>query len=333
MQHGLRFNQIAKNLRRKLNDWIASIDNEALQEAIRRDVIVTGGAIATMALGEGVNDYDVYFRTMSTTREVALYYTKKFKVPESNVNKLTPQLRHTTIVNLKGEEEKRLIFWIQSAGVTAEAATPYAYFESRPEFEQDEYVKSLFPEDGEEERVRPGEATERDPMAMIPSVRSAKDGDYSPLFFTNNAVTLSGGIQVVIRFFGEPAEIHTNYDFAHCMAHYSYRDNELVVPPETMECLLSRTLVYKGSLYPICTVLRLRKFLARGWRIHAGEILKICANVAQVDYTDVDQMYDQLLGVDMAYMLDFISALRTAQKTGQKIDGVYLMAMLDEIHD
>src|SRR5699024_9904883 len=52
-----------------------------------------------------------------------------------------------------------------------------------------------------------------------PEVEEAKDEEeskgFEPVFLTTNAISLKGKIQLVIRFYGEPEQIHDNYDFIH----------------------------------------------------------------------------------------------------------------------
>ena len=69
-------------LRKKIDDWIASIEDPELIERLRKYTIVTGGAIASMLLREPVNDYDIYFRTRETALAVAQYYVSRFERKE-----------------------------------------------------------------------------------------------------------------------------------------------------------------------------------------------------------------------------------------------------------
>lgn len=327
--HGMRFRTIKSTIRRKLDDWLKSIDNPDLVRAIRNDVIVSGGAIATMSTGEGVNDYDVYFRTKATAINVALYYISKFQEVNKELTTPIPSLRASHVKNIKGEDEERLLMHIQSAGAVEVNAPPYQYFETTADWEQRNYFepKSVLEDDVESTDANP------DLVYAAVSGGKGKDRPYSPVFFTNNAITLTGDIQLVIRFFGEPAKLHTNYDFVHCMSYYDYRSDKLEVTPDAMQCMLERTLVYAGSLYPLCTLMRLRKFISRGWRIDAGEMLKIAYNVGEVNFQDPDMLKEQLMGVDVAYMHQFIGALTIARKEGKRITPTYFAELLDRCYD
>lgn len=156
-------------------------------------------------------------------------------------------------------------------------------------------------------------------------------GKYNPIFLSQNAITLTDKFQIIIRFFGEPEQIHNNYDFEHAMNYYDYGTNELVLKLEALECLLSRTLIYRGSLYPIASIFRMKKFIERGWRIGAGEQLKIMWQISEIDLSDPNILMEQLTGVDMVYMRALIEALKGMSQ--EKINAAYVSKIIDKIFD
>ncbi len=116
------------------------------------------------------------------------------------------------------------------------------------------------------------------------------------------------------------------------MCYYDYGSGELVLHPEALEAILSKTLIYKGSLYPIASVFRVRKFIQRGWRITAGQLLKIIWQINEIDLKDPKVLREQLLGVDQAYMHQLLRALET-KESNQKIDATYIAKLVDEIFE
>ena len=62
---------INTTISKKVAEWISSIDDPILKKSLKDDVIVTGGCIASMLSSEKVNDFDIYFRTKETAKEVA----------------------------------------------------------------------------------------------------------------------------------------------------------------------------------------------------------------------------------------------------------------------
>lgn len=165
-----------------------------------------------------------------------------------------------------------------------------------------------------------------------------KRGKYRVLFVTSNAITLSDQMQLIIRFQGEAADIHRNFDYLHCTSYWTSWEKKVVCSAETLLCIMNKELTYVGSLYPLCSIIRLRKFLARGYTINAGQIIKILWQVNQLDLSDPNVLEDQLVGVDSAYFTQVISALREklSKETPPEgcrveVDGTYLMTLIDKV--
>lgn len=158
---------------------------------------------------------------------------------------------------------------------------------------------------------------------------------YRPLFISANAITLSHGVQLVMRFVGEPEVIHKFYDFIHCTCYWKSWDGELVLPAAALEAILTKELRYVGSLYPLCSIIRIRKFVARGWQINAGQILKMCFQLNGLDLKDLAVLEDQLTGVDAFYFMQVIERLKEKQKEDggepKPIDSTYLMSIIDRM--
>lgn len=151
---------------------------------------------------------------------------------------------------------------------------------------------------------------------------------YQPVFFSQNAISLSDQIQIVLRFSGNAEEIHKNYDFIHATNYYT-PESGLVTNIDALECLLSKELRYQGSLYPLTSIIRMKKFILRGWSINAGEILKIMFQISELNLRGIDTLEQQLIGVDVAYFSKLIEVLRGVKH--QSITGQYLNTLIDKI--
>src|SRR6056300_903322 len=114
IRYGRKRSGIKRELTNKVESWLDSIEDDDVRWIAARNVIVTGGAIASMLLGERINDYDVYFRTREATLKVAEYYVKKFNEAHKlkSVNDYAPIVKGEKIFNIKGEEEDRVIIWM-----------------------------------------------------------------------------------------------------------------------------------------------------------------------------------------------------------------------------
>ncbi len=152
---------------------------------------------------------------------------------------------------------------------------------------------------------------------------------YRPVFLSSNAITLSDKVQLVTRFFGDPDKIHKNYDFVHCTNYWTSWDNQLVLRPEAVESLLAKELRYVGSKYPLCSVIRTRKFIQRGWACTAGQYLKMIMQLQELDLKDVAVLEEQLTGVDTAYFVEVIEALK--KRDAKRVDAAYLVELIDRI--
>jgi len=312
-RHGMKAKTIKAILTKKIKQWSETIEDESVRKLVQKGTIVTGGCIASMLLGEDVNDFDVYLKDHETALAVAHYYVSKFK--EKNGN---PEF-NLEVTDVDG----RIKIGAKSAGVVSETSkdAPYSYFETGPDEKGTDYISTVM--------TNPDEIADVHEDTEIQSLAAPEEKQYRPVFLSSNAITLSDKIQIVLRFYGPPAEIHGNYDFTHCTNYYTSWDGALTLKPEALESLLSRELRYVGSKYPICSVVRLRKFIARGWRINAGQVLKMAMQISELDLTSVAVLEDQLTGVDTAYFVQLIARLK--EKDPERINTAYLVEIIDRL--
>lgn len=290
---GMQNKSIKRNISNKINDWVETIEDDNVKNAIFKDAVVSGGAIASMLMGDKVNDYDVYFRTQETTKLVAEYYIKKFK--EQNQNSPDIEVRIETHENIRGKTEERVMMFIKGVGVGRSDDFPIS--------EEDFDINKL-----------------------------DTDVKYRPVYISENAITLTHQLQIVTRFYGTPSEIHENYDFIHTKCYFDYGVQSLVTPLESVRATQSKTLVYEGSLYPLATLFRIRKFINRGWRINAGEILKIALQISNIDLLDSKTLRSQLVGVDVVYFNMLLTRLEALDKGEDgRLQMDYVVNLINEI--
>jgi len=155
---------------------------------------------------------------------------------------------------------------------------------------------------------------------------------YQPIAVTSNAFSFTDGIQFVVRYADNPIGIIKNFDFTHSKGLYHYELDELVVPEQTEKAIKEKNVTYTGSAYPLASLIRTRKFVQRGWKINAGQYLKIALQLNELDLLDPAVLREQLVGVDLFYFGEFLSKLETVGM--EKIDfdkGIEKMfEMIDE---
>lgn len=340
-------------IRRKIQQWLDTITDAELREAVANNVIVTGGSITSLLLNEVVNDYDVYLKDKDVLVRLMSYYLAIFaKNPP-------PRFTQGGLVKMWVDTRKDWPrIYIKSAGVAGvtpdddddPAKLGYKYFESAPAHEAGEYVdqvteslKSQLLDTVENLDQQPSCVEHADVRTLVeaaiedetsPKERgcgAAAKNKYRPIFMTSNAITLSDRIQLVTRFSGTAEEIHKNFDFVHCTNWYDFKDNKLVLSTDALAATLTRELRYVGSLYPICSIIRLRKFIKRGWTVNAGQIIKMAFQVSDLDLTNLGVLEDQLIGVDAAYFVQLVDILRDKANSGQTVDTAYVIELIDQL--
>lgn len=283
-------------LSKKFNEFANSIENEEVKKLVIENSIITGGCITSMLLNEKVNDFDLYFTNKETTFKVAEYYVEKFKKTDNTYNMYVE------------EKDGRIKIIVKSDGLA--------------QVENDFDVDSIIDKIGESDEIE---------SEMI---ESEQDGEkYRPIYLSTNAITLSNKIQLVVRFYGDADEIHANYDFEHTKCYWRSKDGFLNLPARSLESILNKELFYTGSKYPLCSVIRTRKFIRRGWQINAGQYLKMCFQISELDLKDLEVLEDQLIGVDSAYFNSVIENLKKKKEEDEnfKFDNQYLITIIDKI--
>jgi hypothetical protein len=323
-------------LTKKVVKWIESIDDESVKKAIRNDLIITGGCFTSMIQNEAPKDFDCYLRTKESVLIVANYYAKRW-------NEAHPDQENAI-------NKKCKVFVLDGANPSTEILKYYRVTDIKNSSAvmlsnyPPERVKMIFPSSGitgDPKEVRSEEELGINPDSIITELDEQKADEiidkekkeFFPVFISSNAITLSNGIQLVVRFYGEPEQIHDTYDFEHTKAYFDYAKSSLVIPKNVYELVVNKTLRYTGSKYPVCSVFRVRKFIARGWTINAGQLLKICMQISTLDLTDINTLEDQLVGVDSLYFMQLIEQFRTQKENSLDfvLSSTYVMSIVDKI--
>ena len=280
---------IIKTIKKELELWLDSITDPVLRDDVRKSLLVSGGCIASLYLKEKVNDYDIYIQDIEVAKRLAEYYVGN----------------DTRMIVLSGSDKEELV-------KSVEGKDDSAYVIAVKNLKEDQ-VKIFFAE------KNGGYAPEYDEDTAP---------KYRPVFYSPNAISLSDDIQIVLRFTGDAAAIHKNFDFVHATSYFTY-DEGLVTTVEVLESILSKTLKYRGSLYPVTSIIRIKKFIKRGWNISAGEMLKIMFQISELNLRDPYVLEEQLIGVDIAYFSKLIEILSSTKK--ETIDSHALNTIIDKV--
>lgn len=319
-------------LRKKFDDFVKSIDDEQVRKLVKNNSIITGGAIASMLLNEEVNDYDLYFTNKETVLAVCNYYCKEFNdrngthnfivldgtVPESEFDWSFWEGDVNEKENWyeKNVTKGRIKIRVNSIGIVTELEDEYEEDESN---DADAVVES----GGSAPDVEVNMAEDN----VVSNTRNMDDM-YRPVYISANAITLADDVQLIIRFFGEANEIHKNYDFEHCKCWWRSKDSKLELPSVSLECLLAKDLRYSGSKYPLASIIRSRKFIKRGFTINAGQYLKMCMELNELNLRDLSVLEDQLTGVDAFWFAKMLACLDN-DRLKEDVDNTYVFELID----
>lgn len=293
---------ISKVIKSKMNSWLETLPKELVNK-VRPNIVVSGGSIASMFLKEDVNDYDVYIKDLDVLKELAIYYGSPNKVEV-----------------LDGRDRDKILLEKYN----------WSDGDDNPKFIDDtEYVSELF--------IRwKSMKTDMIKMNTGSGVRVLKQDQiegckpFSVSFISPNAISLTNDIQIVCRFCGSVPEIHKTFDFIHATNYFTFEEG-VVTNLEAMESLLTKQLRYQGSLYPVTSIIRSKKFIKRNWNISAGEYLKIMFQISELDLSDPIVLEEQLIGVDVAYFGKLIDTLKGIKEPNFKITSSFLNDLIEKI--
>ena len=293
---------IERNIKAKLEEWLKTITDETLRKDVKENLLVSGGSITSMFLNEPVNDYDIYLMDIDVCKRIARYYI----------------LAIGGITIFDGREKEKLVdeFNKMYEGKFAIDQNNSRAISLRNL--KDDQIKLYF--DGAKGGLKVNETIETDKL------------NYTPLYFSPNAISLSHNIQIVLRFWGTAEQIHKTFDYIHATNYFTFKEG-LVRNLSAVESILTKQLKYQGSCYPVTSIIRAKKFIKRGFNITAGELLKIMFQISALDLNNPDVLEEQLIGVDVAYFDLIITALRNKFESDKdfKLSTEYFNSLIDKI--
>lgn len=284
---------------KKMNEWLETITDLNLRKDVKSNLLVSGGSITSMFLNKPVNDFDVYMKDINVLVRLANYY-----VPNKV---LDGRLRDSYLKNYFSEYDnseyniKKMMETLDQN----DAELVVRYKNLKPD-----QVKLDIPSFGEKIELEESE------------------DKYRVAFLSQNAISLTDDLQIVLRFSGSAEEIHKNFDFIHATNYFTFEEG-LVTNIKALESTLTKDLKYQGSLYPLTSIIRMKKFILRGWKMNAGEILKILFQCSELNLKKPEILEEQLIGVDIAYFSKIIEILRGVPE--EKINASYLNTIIDKV--
>lgn len=126
--------------------------------------------------------------------------------------------------------------------------------------------------------------------------------------------------------FGGPEDIFKCYDFTVCMGAYQFFEQSadharegFVFGDDFLKHVAQRRLVFHtGTMFPICSMLRVMKYVKRGFFITGMETLKIGLSIHALKIETYADLRRQLQGIDTAFLADLTYQMKEDEPLGCK---------------
>lgn len=302
----MQIKTIKKSIYQKLEWWLNSITDKELRNDVRDNILLTGGSICNLLQQQDVNDYDIYLIDIDVLYRLCKYYL--FGLP---------------IEIMDGRDKDKYMLELDER-------EKYIMVDNEDDFAQ----RSVAIRNLKRDQVK---LYIKNPSGYNPNKgRSKKHQEhkrYTISFVSPNAISLHGKIQIVTRFTGSPETIHKTFDFIHATNYFTFKEG-LVFNQEALLSIMTKQLYYQGSYYPLSSIIRVKKFLNRGWKITAGEQLKMMYQCSKLNLDDPDILEEQLIGVDVAYFSTLVQLLRegtNASDSPESFSSERLMEAIDSV--
>jgi hypothetical protein len=123
--------------------------------------------------------------------------------------------------------------------------------------------------------------------------------------------------------FGDPKTIFGYYDFTVCMAAYQFRhagkEEGFVFGDDFFKHVGQRRLVFHtGTMFPICSMLRVMKYIKKGFFITGMELLKMGLSIHSLKIETYKDLRRQLQGIDTAFLAELTDNMKEGEPLAAK---------------
>lgn len=117
---------------------------------------------------------------------------------------------------------------------------------------------------------------------------------YHVKLITDNAINLSDKIQLIIKFTGSPSEVTDKFDWQHIKSYYDCNTEKLHLTSDVYQLVVEKDLIYTGSDYPLSSLMRLKKYIKKGWNVSNTTILHIALDfVEAMNKAELNRKFEQ----------------------------------------
>lgn len=102
---------------------------------------------------------------------------------------------------------------------------------------------------------------------------------------------------IIFKYFQDAKEVLHYFDFECCKASFDFHTKEFYASPEYLLSLQTKQLIYSRSLYPIGALIRLQKYIKRGYTIDYGSLLRLYKDLKNLDITNPEVLETHIGGM------------------------------------
>ena len=159
---------------------------------------------------------------------------------------------------------------------------------------------------------------------------------------TGNAITIKAGDGKIFQFItaitGIPESVIKQFDFTVCMCAYDPGISVYIMHKDFLPDLAARQLIVNPCAnYPLASIMRIPKYLKKGFSISGIETVKLSLMATEADVSTMDKAKEQLMGIDIIILMEVFAlmekdcqtewkdAMDLLDKIGKYIDKVHLL--------
>jgi hypothetical protein len=135
--------------------------------------------------------------------------------------------------------------------------------------------------------------------------------------------------QVIKAFFGSPLHLFRYFDYSVCMGAYLPSEKIFHLNSNFLLDIASGYMHFNiGTEYPIASLVRLSKYMRKGYKINGTEMIKIALCINNLNIKTYADLKKHLLGIDTQFLAEI--TIKLESEPNKEYDYNYFLTMLDE---